>query len=66
MRAPKAPAGVHGCDPDLTAFDAILPCGIEDAGVTSLAAEFGRPVGPVEVVPVVERHLTRVFAADRR
>ncbi len=28
-------------DPDLGAFDAIVPCGIPDAGVTSLAAETG-------------------------
>src|SRR6195952_4120991 len=26
-------------DPDLTAFDRIIPCGIVDAGVTSMAAE---------------------------
>ncbi|KOX18825.1 octanoyltransferase [Saccharothrix sp. NRRL B-16348] len=61
---------LHGfglnCDPDLTPFDRIVPCGIEDAGVTSLSAELGRRVAPAEVVPVVERHLTRVFAADRR
>ncbi|MFD0205687.1 MULTISPECIES: lipoyl(octanoyl) transferase LipB [Saccharothrix] len=61
---------LHGfglnCDPDLTAFDRIVPCGLEDSGVTSLTAELGRPVAPAEVVPVVERHLTRVFAADRR
>lgn len=25
-------------DPDLTAFDAIVPCGVQDGGVTSLAA----------------------------
>jgi lipoyl(octanoyl) transferase len=59
---------LHGfglnCDPDLTPFDRIVPCGIEDAGVTSLSAELGRRVTPTEVAPVVERHLTRVF--DRR
>lgn len=29
-------------DPDLTAYDAIIPCGVRDYGVTSLAA-LGRP-----------------------
>ncbi len=32
------------CDCDLSAFDSIVPCGISDAGVTSLSAELGRAV----------------------
>jgi lipoyl(octanoyl) transferase len=40
---------LHGfslnCDCDLDAYSAIVPCGIADAGVTSLSAELGRHVG---------------------
>src|SRR5918998_711038 len=40
---------MHGfalnCDPDLAAFDRIVPCGLADAGVTSLSAELGCTVG---------------------
>ena len=52
---------MHGlalnCDCDLTWFDRIIPCGIRDAGVTSLTAETGIPVSVADVTPLIERHL---------
>ncbi|XTZ18304.1 lipoyl(octanoyl) transferase LipB [Micromonospora echinospora] len=50
------------CDCDLTYFDRIVPCGIRDAGVTSLSAELGRPITVADVLPVVERHLGTLLA----
>jgi lipoyl(octanoyl) transferase len=52
VRVSRATA-LHGfalnCDCDLGAFTAIVPCGIPDAGVTSLSAELGRRVGVADV-----------------
>lgn len=57
---------MHGfalnCDPDMTWFDRIVPCGIRDAGVGSVSAELGRDFGVGEALPVVERHLREVLA----
>jgi lipoyl(octanoyl) transferase len=43
--------------PDLSAFSQIVPCGIDDADVTSMAAELGREIDISEVSPVVEKYL---------
>ncbi len=46
---------------DLTYFDYIVPCGIRDKAVTSLAAELGREVPMAEVAQKLLQHLQRVF-----
>jgi lipoyl(octanoyl) transferase len=44
-------------NPDLAAFRQIVPCGIADAGVTSLEIELGRSIAIDQVAPLVERHI---------
>jgi len=44
-------------DPDLTAYDRIVPCGITDATVTSLSRELRRAVGIEQISPLLEQRL---------
>jgi lipoyl(octanoyl) transferase len=57
---------MHGfalnCDVDLAWYDRFVPCGIDDAGVTSLSRELGRDVTVYDVLPSVRRHLTDLLA----
>ena len=52
---------MHGlalnCDADLAHYAPIVPCGIADAGVTTLSLELGRTVTVTEVAPLLEVHL---------
>jgi lipoyl(octanoyl) transferase len=53
-------------EPDLSPFAAIIPCGIEDAAVTSLAIELGRSISIDEVLPVVEKYMYESLAKVSR
>lgn len=46
---------------DLSYFDGIVPCGIYDKGVTSLAALLGEPVDKAEVTTRLITHFGTVF-----
>ena len=56
---------MHGfalnCNPDMAAFDRIAPCGITDAGATSLSSELGRDVTVAEALPIVRAHLPELM-----
>jgi lipoyl(octanoyl) transferase len=56
---------MHGialnCDVDMGWYDRFVPCGISDAGVTSLSAELGRDVPVTEVLPVLQQQLERML-----
>lgn len=60
---------MHGfalnCNPDLSWGEVIIPCGIPDAGVTSLTREVGREITVADVLPSVQRHLTDAIGSLR-
>jgi len=53
---------MHGlalnCNPDLTAFDAIVPCGIDDAAVTSLSQATQQQITVAQMRPLLAAALT--------
>ena len=51
-------------DPDLSMFDHIVPCGIRDRGVTSMARVLGRPIEMRTVVDRVVDRFTEAFEPD--
>jgi lipoyl(octanoyl) transferase len=59
---------MHGfalnCDPDMAAFSNMIPCGIPDAGVTSLSTELGRDITVADAIGPVEAAMTRVLAFE--
>lgn len=59
---------MHGfalnCSNDLDAFSRIIPCGIRDAGVTSISRQCGRDVTPEDLVPAIEAALARALSSE--
>lgn len=51
-------------DPDLTRFNGIVPCGIREHGVTSLA-DLGLPVSMYDVDVALRNHFERIFGATK-
>ncbi|MET8333816.1 lipoyl(octanoyl) transferase LipB [Streptosporangium canum] len=58
---------MHGfslnCSNDPSWYNRIVPCGISDAGVSSLSAETGRRIVVDEVMPYAEKHLAEALGA---
>jgi lipoyl(octanoyl) transferase len=49
-------------NPDLGAFSQIIPCGIADAEVTSMAQELQCEITSQEVLPILERNIVSTLA----
>ncbi|WP_437584729.1 lipoyl(octanoyl) transferase LipB [Paramicrobacterium sp. CJ85] len=59
---------MHGfavnCDNSLAPFEHIIPCGIRDAGVTTVSEQLGRRVTPADLAPAVTDAITATFAGE--
>lgn len=59
---------MHGislnCDNTMEFYDHIVPCGISDAGVTSMSLELGRDVSPEEVQAELEKNIIDALNGD--
>jgi lipoyl(octanoyl) transferase len=59
---------LHGfalnCTTDLSWYDAIVPCGLSDRGVTSHSEVAGREITVAAALPAVARRFAQVFGAD--
>ena len=51
---------------DLSWGQVIIPCGIADAGVTTLSWELGRDVTVAEVLPLAQAHLDAILSPVTR
>jgi len=49
---------------DLSHFDLIVPCGIQDKGVTSISAELGRTIGVADVTGPLAGHFAELYDAE--
>jgi lipoyl(octanoyl) transferase len=65
VRLMRMRVSLHGfalnCTTDLRWYDAIVPCGLANEGVTSLSALAGRTVSVEEMGPLVARRFAEVF-----
>ena len=46
---------------DLSYFETIVPCGIQDVSVTSISQELGRQVGVTDILGVVSEAFSKIF-----
>ncbi len=49
---------------DLSHYDLIVPCGIQDKAVTSISAELGRTIGVPDVADPLARHFAELYDAE--